>query len=540
MARTKYTSDKKQQLGQFMTPIKLTSKIVSNLDFDNKTKILEPSMGDGNFIIPIIDKFLNEVYNHIKETTQNKVNYILKNNLYGIEIDSEMVSKTISKIENHFSIKLDNDINFYNIDFFDWNSDLVFDYIIGNPPFGGTLNMDNQEKLDKKYGKRFKKKIKKETYSFFLIKLIEEHLSDSGELIFILSDTFMTIKTMSGLRYFLIKNGYSEINNIDNFSEETSYNMVVFNFKNNQLMDYIKYNTNIITFDFMELTGNFSWQVPGSYSKYFKDIKIGDLMTGSGGLTTGKNEFFVRNIEEGEIIENYKFEFYDEPITLEKELQNARYNKLSDKLKNNIKLLEDKGIKKKNVSITKRENPISIKLPHPDYKYYNKSDGGILYSKPKYAIYWKNDGEAVRTYKKNGRWHLRGMGGLNYYEKEGITWQFISTQIKPKYLPKGYILDNSGPILVLKKDINDDELFFILSWLFTDMATILLKEVINHTRNIQSKDLERLPYPFWVSDEDKITIINKTKTMIDHIINNKNIDIGKFKLFINKKFRYDK
>ena len=31
----------------------------------------------------------------------------------------------------------------------------------------------------------------------------------------------------------------------------------------------------------------------------------------------------------------------------------------------------------------------------------------------------------------------------------------------------------------------------------------ILKDVINHTRNIQGKGIERLPYPWWVSDSRK-------------------------------------
>jgi len=38
--------------------------------------------------------------------------------------------------------------------------------------------------------------------------------------------------------------------------------------------------------------------------------------------------------------------------------------------------------------------------------------------------------------------------------------------------------------------------------------------VINHTKNIQSKDFERLPYPFWVADSDKHEIIRRLQQMV--------------------------
>jgi Eco57I restriction-modification methylase len=537
MARVKYKSNKKQQLGQFMTPLDLSKSILKSYIFKITDKILEPSMGDGSFVIAIIEKFLNEVYIDSNLSKTDKINTILKNNLVGVEIDAEYFNKCIENIKQYFDINNINLNNFYLDDFLVW-SDYKndFDIIIGNPPFGGTINMEYQENLDKKYGKRNNKKIKKETYSFFLIKCIEEHLKEFGQLIFILSDTFMTIKTMHGLRYFLMKNGCSSISTIDKFSEETDYSMLVIEYLNNIIKNHIVFNGNKIDEKSMDLTNNFSWYIPDGYSKYFNGNTVGDYMIGSGGLTTGRNEYFVRNISDNKIIEEYDFNICDKLITLKDELSNARYNKLSDNKINEIINLENSNKTKKDVNIIKRDQPLEIKLPHNDYKYYNKSDGKLLYSEPKYVIFWKNDGESVITYKKNNRWHLRGVGGQKFYGKEGITWQLIASEIKPRYLPSGYILDNSGPILTLKKNVEKDELYFIISWLISNKATLILKEVLNHTRNIQSKDLERLPYPSWISKMDKNILILETKSIINHIKSGKNYDMLKYKQRINKIF----
>ena len=56
-----------------------------------------------------------------------------------------------------------------------------------------------------------------------------------------------------------------------------------------------------------------------------------------------------------------------------------------------------------------------------------------------------------------------------------------------------------GACAFLRPGVEHDELFFILGWSLTDLSNAILKEVLNHTRNIQSKDFERLPYPVWVS-----------------------------------------
>ena len=49
----------------------------------------------------------------------------------------------------------------------------------------------------------------------------------------------------------------------------------------------------------------------------------------------------------------------------------------------------------------------------------------------------------------------------------------------------------------------------------TDLCSRLLKTVINHTKNIQSKDVERLPYPFWVPDAAKEQAIQLTRALIE-------------------------
>ena len=48
----------------------------------------------------------------------------------------------------------------------------------------------------------------------------------------------------------------------------------------------------------------------------------------------------------------------------------------------------------------------------------------------------------------------------------------------------------------------------------TDLCTRILKEVLNHTRNIQSKDFERLPYPVWVDAERKKKAVAAVKALV--------------------------
>jgi hypothetical protein len=288
----------------------------------------------------------------------------------------------------------------------------------------------------------------------------------------------------------------------------------------------------------MNLTSNFSWYMEEKYSKYFVGHKLDSYITASSGMTIGNNELFLREInKDGEIVENYSFDFFGDPITLENEISKARNNKLSNSKIEEIKKLESNGTTKRNIRILKLDEPKTIKIPNDDYCYYNKSSKEILYSKPKTVVYWKNDGDAVYTYKKNGNWYLHGVGGKPFFKKEGFTWQLISSSIKARYLPSGYILDSGAPVAILKNGVEKNELLFIIGWLLTNSCNNLLKSVINHTKNIQSKDIEKLPYPFWVDEDRKMKAIDLVKSNINLKKNTGDIDI-KFNENLESLFQY--
>jgi predicted RNA methylase len=508
MAETKNIRTKKKQLGQFMTPTVKSTEIVSKIEMNALSRVLEPSFGDGAFIIPIIDKLLEQNISLTK---------IMGEIIYGVELDIELYNKTLMKIKEKYGELPEH--NLINGDYLIIDFKQKFTNIIGNPPFGGTINYEHQDRLEKLYGVRLGNKIKKETYSFFMVKSLEL-LTNDGCLSFICSDTMMSIKTMGGLRKYLFNCGSVTIETINEFSNETNYPMVLIRFVNSIHENFITVNNTKLGISTIKLTPNYSWSMDVKWSKYLQGSTLSEYITTSGGLTTGKNEYFIREILDGKILETHKFEYYQESITLDNELSKAKLNKLGKKKLVEIKKLVENNQTKENVRITEIK-PTEIEIPNNDYCYYNKAINSRFYSKPKNVVYWKDDGKAVITYKKNSNWYLHGVGGKNFFKKEGITWQLISKRINARYLPEGYILDNSSPIGVLKENIDKDELFFILGWLLTDLATELQKKIINHTKNIQPKDVERLPYPFWVTEGDKVGIIK----IVKDCVNSKQSDI---------------
>ncbi len=512
----------KRQLGQFITPSAVVSEITERIELTADTRLLEPSFGDGAFILPLLRRLVGQ---HSGSPAE-RLSKALMRNVHGVELDGRLYRRCLHRIEEEFGA-LPPDHNLVQEDFFrhefsgDWrwaaaglDDRQTFDLIVGNPPFGGTFDAAIEDELDSAYGERRGCKIKKETYAFFIVKCVER-LKPNGRLLFICSDSLLTIPTMKGLRVFLMSEGQVQVEHLPEFSEETEYPMVVLDFRRSGPSGAVVRDGELIARETIEMTANASWGMNGDLSAAFAGPTVGDLMVGSSGMTIGKNEYFVRPILNGVIEEPYDFELYDEPITLEAELARARLGKLSPRQREQIRQQQRRGDTRRCVRVVRRNKPQTIRLPHPDYKPYNKSNGKIVFSPVDHMVYWRNEGEAVLAFKKSGNWYLRGVGGQPFFEREGLTWQLISSRLKTRYLPAGYILDSGSPCGFLRPGVPHEELLFILAWTLSPLCSQILKSVINHTLNIQSKDFERLPYPHWVIPEKKELAVRRIKDLIE-------------------------
>ena len=507
----------KRQLGQFLTPSRLAARLVDEIELTADVRVLEPSFGDGAFILPLLGRLLKQ---H-RGSSADRLAAALRQNVFGVELDRRLYRRCLARIDATFG-PLPAGHHLIRGDFFRQEFagraaageyPRVFDLVVGNPPFGGTFDAAIEDDLDNAYGQRCGCKIKKETYAFFIVKCVER-LKPGGRLLFICSDTLLTIPTMRGLRQFLMSEGEVRVERLPEFSKETGYPMIVLDFRRSGPAPVVVRDGRPIARETIELTGNASWGINGELAAAFAGPTVGDFLVGTSGMTIGKNEYFVRPIIDGAIQEPYDFEFYEEPITLEGELARARLGKLSLRVREKIGALQARGATRRCVRAVPRKAPLAVALPHPDYKPYNKSNGRIVYAPPDHVIYWADGGEAVLTFKKSGNWYLRGVGGQPFFEREGLTWPLVANRLKPRYLPPGYILDSGAPCGFLRAAVPRDELFFVLAWMLAPLATRILKSVINHTVNIQSKDFERLPYPHWVGPEAKAEAVRRVRDMV--------------------------
>ncbi|HEX3464510.1 MAG TPA: N-6 DNA methylase [Candidatus Elarobacter sp.] len=499
MSTAKRAREDRRQLGQFFTPPDVARRIVAALPLEPASTVLEPSFGEGAFVFELVNRVARG---------GGDPRAWAASRLFGTEMDDRAYETMRRRWRAEGLGPVPPSLR--HGDFFRWkprDRRQRFDLIVGNPPFGGTLDAAIEDELDRAYGRRHGLKIKKETYSFFIVRAVEL-LAENGLLCFVCSDTLLTINTMRGLRNFLHASCDVEIEQVPGSFDHTAQPLILLKARKTASgSGSVKVFGVTVPAHAIAATPNLSWRIGEDLARYFTGTFLGDFMVATSGMTTGNNELFLREIRDGRIAEPYRFAYADEPVTLTKEFSRARLGKISAAKIARIREAESRGATERVVRWTVLPRPRIVTLPHADYRPYNKADASSFYAPPRHVIYWRDGGDYVYTFKRNGNWYLHGVGGRPFFEREGLTWALIANRFKTRYLPPGSILDSGAPCAFLRPGVAEDELYFILAWTLTPAANRILKSVLNHTRNIQSKDFERMPYPAWVAPDTKREII---------------------------------
>lgn len=228
--------------GSYYTNKILINNILSeNKSLDEKT-VIDPAAGTGNFLINVILNIIPKL-----KTKNDFVNYIEKY-IYMNEIQIDSINIYIKRLNyisiNFFNEKLNiSDINIikkncFNKDFLtDFNFDIKFDIIIGNPPYLGTKSLGRNylDKLVKEFG------FSDDLYSMFIFKSFS-YLNKKHFFSFVTSNTYFTLRTKEYIREKMVKNGLYKIINHNkkhfNIMSNTSVFFINDSFDNDKIEIY--------------------------------------------------------------------------------------------------------------------------------------------------------------------------------------------------------------------------------------------------------------------------------------------------------------
>lgn len=107
-------------------------------------KVLENSFGSGNILKEIVERYIKSC---IAEGFSNeKISSGLGKDIYGIELDQELFSSCIKDLDVIVSTYNLPPVEWklYNKDALSWESNMLFDYVVGNPPYIMYKELDEE------------------------------------------------------------------------------------------------------------------------------------------------------------------------------------------------------------------------------------------------------------------------------------------------------------------------------------------------------------------------------------------------------------
>lgn len=202
----KDTDDKKKK-GQYFTPPAIVQYMVEHAlqyhDNPFTVKILDPACGSGQFLIYIY-QYLLELYKQHGISHKEAAYTICHNNLFGYDIDPvacmiaqwniQKLSGTHTNICHRDMLSTD--------DLFNKHNSLVFDIIVGNPPWGAHFTHEQKQYFKQHY---FSAISGINSFTLFIERSLSL-LHERGILSFLIPEAYLNIKAHQNSRQIVLSN----------------------------------------------------------------------------------------------------------------------------------------------------------------------------------------------------------------------------------------------------------------------------------------------------------------------------------------------
>ena len=141
-----------------------------------------------------------------------------------------------------------------------------------------------------------------------------------------------------------------------------------------------------------------------------------------------------------------------------------------------------------------------------NFKWYPINKGGSFrkwYGNNQFVVNWENNGSTLKKFKGSV------IRNEKYYFKECLTWTMISSsKFGIRYSPPGFIFEGAGPCLFSEHE----NLMYILGFLCSNVAEYILN-VLNPTMNINIENIKKLPIGNIESENYLLKLINENITI---------------------------
>ena len=137
-------------------------------------------------------------------------------------------------------------------------------------------------------------------------------------------------------------------------------------------------------------------------------------------------------------------------------------------------------------------------------KWFPCNKGGSFrkwYGNNDFLVNWKNDGEEIRAFKdENGKLRSRPQN-MDYYFREGITWSTLSIgQLSMRFSPKGHLFETKGSVLFF----NSEEMLFYVLGLVNSVVIYELLQVLCPTVDFHEGPIGKIPVLISHDDMDLV------------------------------------